>query len=127
MRTMDRTGSAVVSLPNDLEIQVVRRFDAPAALVYEVWTTPEHIRNWWGYPPQRLVSTEIYEAFPDVEAVNTLTLAEHGGVTTMTILSRYPSKEVRDSVIESGMEHGLQVSLNRAEAILINLLEPADG
>ena len=54
MRTMDRTGSAVVSLPNDLEIQVVRRFDAPAALVYEVWTTPEHIRNWWGYPEHEM-------------------------------------------------------------------------
>ena len=161
MKTIDRTGSAVVSLPSDMEIEVVRQFDAPAALVFEVWTTPEHIRNWWGYPehemtvcemdlrvggtyrfaaqipdfgeiafhgvnlemdpPHRLVSTEIYEAYPEIEAVNTLTLDERDGVTTMTILSRYPTKEARDGVIESGMEHGLQVSLNRADAILSNL------
>ena len=161
MKTIDRTGSAVVSLPSDLEIRIVRQFDAPADLVFEVWTTPEHIRNWWGYPehpmtlcemdlrvggtyrfvaeipdfgeiafhganreidrPHRLVSTEVYEAVPDVEAVNTLTLEEDNGVTTMTIVTSYPSKEARDAVIGSGMEDGLQVSLNRADAILSGL------
>jgi uncharacterized protein YndB with AHSA1/START domain len=161
MKTIDRTGSAVVTLPSDREIEIVRQFDAPAALVFEVWTTPEHIRNWWGYPehpmtvcemdlrvggtyrfaalvpdfgevafrgvnkeidrPHRLVSTEIYEAVPDVEALNTLTLDEREGVTTMRIITSYPTKEARDAVIESGMEDGLQVSLNRADAILAAL------
>jgi PhnB protein len=32
----------------DREISVSRLFDAPIELVWEVWTNPEHIKNWWG-------------------------------------------------------------------------------
>lgn len=165
--SIDRTGSAVITLPSDNEIRIERNFDAPAELVFDVWTTAEHVRNWWGYPehemtdcsidlrvggayrfaalapefgevafhgiykeidrPRRLVSTEIYEGGdPDVEGLNTLTLSENDGVTTMTIVAAYPSKEVRDAVIESGMEHGLQVSLDRADAILAALQDDED-
>lgn len=159
MRTrIDRTGSAELSLPSDTEIKMVRKFDAPAELVFDVWTTPQHVRNWWGYPehpmtectidltvggeyryaadipdfgemafrgvfkeidrPHFLVSTEVYEAYPDHEGVNTMTLTEEDGVTTMVVVMAYDSQETRDAVIESGMEHGLQVSLNRIDAIL---------
>ncbi|HZE05133.1 MAG TPA: SRPBCC domain-containing protein, partial [Solirubrobacteraceae bacterium] len=38
---------AVVTLPSDTQIAITRRFDAPAALVYRVWTTPELVRRWW--------------------------------------------------------------------------------
>lgn len=164
MRTrIDRTGSAELSLPSDTEIKIVRKFDAPAELVFDVWTTPEHVRNWWGYPehkmtectidltvgggyryaadipdfgemaftgvfkeidrPSRLVATEVYEAYPDHEGVNTMTLTEEDGVTTMVIISSYDSQQTRDAVIESGMEHGLQVSLNRIDAVLLGLSE----
>ena len=71
--------------------------------------------------PHLLVSTEVYEGAPDPEgavAVNTLTLEEVDGVTTLTVLGRYPSKEIRDMVIESGMEHGMQISYNRLEDIV---------
>lgn len=161
MKTMDRTGSAVVTLPSDLEIEIVRKFDAPAELVFDVWTKPEHVRNWWGYPehpmtvceidlrvggayryaaevpdfgeiafhgvfteidrPHRLVGTEVYEAFPDSEAVNTLVLEEEDGVTTATMLVLHPTKEARDGHVQSGMEGGLQVSLNRIDAILVEM------
>lgn len=30
------------------EISVSRLFNAPVDLVWEVWTNPEHIKNWWG-------------------------------------------------------------------------------
>lgn len=30
------------------EIRMSRILDAPVELVWEVWTDPEHIRNWWG-------------------------------------------------------------------------------
>ncbi|MEX1908385.1 SRPBCC family protein [Janibacter sp. Y6] len=30
------------------ELVVTRTFDAPADLVFEVMTTPEHVRRWWG-------------------------------------------------------------------------------
>jgi uncharacterized protein YndB with AHSA1/START domain len=161
--TIDRTGSAVITTPSDTEIRMVRKFDAPADLVFDVWTQAEHVRNWWGFPehemtvcevdlrvggeyryvslvpdfgevafrgvftlierPGRLESTEIYEAYPDTEARNVLTLEESGGVTTMTVTATYPSKETRDAVIASGMETGFQVSLDRADAILTRLTE----
>jgi len=33
---------------SDREIVVTRVFDAPRALVFEVWTDPKHLANWWG-------------------------------------------------------------------------------
>jgi len=35
----------------DRELVITRVFDAPPALVYKVWTEPEHIKNWWGPGP----------------------------------------------------------------------------
>ncbi len=32
----------------DRELHLKRVFNAPIALVWEVWTNPDHIRNWWG-------------------------------------------------------------------------------
>jgi uncharacterized protein YndB with AHSA1/START domain len=43
--TRARHGAAVVDLPNDLEIVVIREFDAPMDLVFEVMTKPEHVRR----------------------------------------------------------------------------------
>ena len=71
--------------------------------------------------PGRLVSTEAYEGIPDPDdnaAVNTVTLDEVDGVTTLTVLCHYPSQEIRDAVIESGMEGGMQVSYDRMEDLV---------
>ena len=32
----------------DRELLITRELNAPIALVWEAWTTPEHIANWWG-------------------------------------------------------------------------------
>src|SRR3954469_5941108 len=32
----------------DRGIQISRMFNAPIELVWEVWTNPDHIKNWWG-------------------------------------------------------------------------------
>jgi uncharacterized protein YndB with AHSA1/START domain len=45
----NRYGSAVVTLPSDTEILITRQFDAPAALVFKAWTTPELVKRWWGF------------------------------------------------------------------------------
>lgn len=162
--TIDRTGSAEVTLPSDTEIKIVREFDAPAGLVFDVWTTPDHVRNWWGWEtdqmrvceidlrvgggyrfvagdderevafrgvyqqierPRRLVATEVYEPYPESESLNTLTLEETDGVTTMTILVAHRSKEARDATVASGMESGLQHSLDRVDRLLEDALENA--
>jgi uncharacterized protein YndB with AHSA1/START domain len=69
------------------------------------------------------VSTEVYEGapVPDPDAagtLNTVTLDEVDGVTTMTVLVQAPSQEVRDAIIESGMEGGMQVSFDRLEDLV---------
>jgi len=38
----------VKSKTSDREILMSRTFNAPVALIWEVWTKPEHIANWWG-------------------------------------------------------------------------------
>jgi len=47
--TKNRHGSATVTLPSDTEILITRKFDAPAALVFKAYTTPELVRRWWGF------------------------------------------------------------------------------
>ncbi|PCC72956.1 Uncharacterized conserved protein YndB, AHSA1/START domain [Nannocystis exedens] len=71
--------------------------------------------------PRRVVSTEVYEGFPDGEALNTVTLEEVGGVTTMRTLVQHSCKEHRDAHINSGMESGMQVSYNRLEDVVAGL------
>ncbi|MDP9118372.1 MAG: SRPBCC family protein [Actinomycetota bacterium] len=45
--TMTTSGTAVVTLPTDTQILIVREFNAPKRLVYKAWTTPELIKRWW--------------------------------------------------------------------------------
>jgi uncharacterized protein YndB with AHSA1/START domain len=72
-------------------------------------------------PNERIVSTEVYEGMPDAEAVDTMTLAEADGRTTLTILVQHSSKEHRDAHIESGMEDGLQDALDLLEQVAVSL------
>ena len=39
---------ATLDFPADTDILITRTFEAPAAMVYEAMTTPEHVRRWWG-------------------------------------------------------------------------------
>lgn len=43
-----RHGSATVEFPSEREVLVTRRFDAPAELVFDALTKPEHVRAWFG-------------------------------------------------------------------------------
>jgi uncharacterized protein YndB with AHSA1/START domain len=75
-------------------------------------------------PNERIVSTEVYEGAPgDGEgSLNTVTLTEADGRTTMTVLVEYPNKEIRDMVIESGMEAGMQDAYDLLEEIAVSLI-----
>jgi uncharacterized protein YndB with AHSA1/START domain len=55
------------------EIAVNRLLDAPQTLVFDVWTRPEHVINWWG--PQGFTNT-IQEM--DVRAGGTWRFIMHG-------------------------------------------------
>ena len=145
-----------VSTPSDREIAMTRAFDAPRNLVFEAWTKPEHVRQWWGLrsstmlvcegdvrpggswryvtreengaevpftgvyqeitPPERLVYTEVYDVEPfnsGDPAVNTVTFTEEEGRTLVTITTVYPTREVRDFVLGTGMERGAAESYDQ--------------
>ena len=72
-------------------------------------------------PPQRMVFTEIYEPFPDAVSVVTSMLTEESGKTRLTATVRYPSKEVRDIVMGTGMAKGAGVSYDRLEDLVQEL------
>ena len=76
-------------------------------------------------PDERLVHTEVYEAMPDAEAVNTLTFAETDGRTTVAVLVDCGSRQVRDGMMASGMEVGMQEAYDLIEQIAIELAEEA--
>ena len=68
-------------------------------------------------PPERDVHTESFDDFPG-ESLVTGVLAEHNGKTTMTATILYPSREVRDEVIKSGIEHGAAETYDKLAEML---------
>ena len=77
-------------------------------------------------PNERVVSTEVYEGVPQSEGpeegtLNTATFAEADGRTILTILIQAPSNDVRDAIIDSGMEAGLQDALALLEQVAASL------
>ena len=74
-------------------------------------------------PNERIVSTEVFEGYPeaDAESLNTVTFAEKDGRTTLTMLVQHKNREHRDAHINSGMEAGLQDALDLLEQVAIAL------
>jgi uncharacterized protein YndB with AHSA1/START domain len=72
-------------------------------------------------PNERIITTEVYEGMPDGEAVDTLTLTEHDGRTTFTMLVQHENQEHRDAHINSGMEGGMQEAMDHLEKVAISL------
>ncbi|GAB3372298.1 SRPBCC family protein [Amycolatopsis echigonensis] len=75
-------------------------------------------------PNERLVHTEVYETpgASDVGApVVTVTFAESGDRTRVTMLTETHSKELRDAILESGMEGGMQESMDALEEVAVSL------
>lgn len=68
-------------------------------------------------PPYGSVHTESFDDYPG-ESLVTMALTEENGKTTMNATVRYPSKEVRDIVINSGMEHGAAESYDKLAEVL---------
>jgi uncharacterized protein YndB with AHSA1/START domain len=145
---------ASVTLPNEREILIVRRFAAPRHLVYRAWTTPELVARWWcgmrgtmtqieidlrvggqwryvmqaseGFEVafhgeykelvanERIVTTEVFEMPGSEEPaegeapLNVVSFSEAGGHTTLELRVVCPTRELRDQILSSGMETGMQ-------------------
>jgi uncharacterized protein YndB with AHSA1/START domain len=78
-------------------------------------------------PDERLVTTEVYEMpdapplAPEDEPLNIVTFTEVDGRTTLDILVQTTSKELRDLIIDSGMEGGMQEAMDRLEHVAVSL------
>jgi uncharacterized protein YndB with AHSA1/START domain len=76
-------------------------------------------------PDERLVNTEVYEGAPDATdddgVLSTTTFEETGGRTTLTQLTECFTQEVRDLIVESGMEDGMQEGMDLLEQVAISL------
>jgi len=71
-------------------------------------------------PPERSVHMESFDDYPGESQV-TAVFVEENGKTTLTATVLYPSKEVRDIVIKSGMEHGAAESYDKLAELLASM------
>ena len=74
--------------------------------------------------PDRLVNTEAYEGIPEPDehaGLVTVTLTEKDGRTLMEMLCDYRDQTDRDAVIASGMEGGMQQSMDALEKVAVSL------
>ena len=72
-------------------------------------------------PTGRLVNTEVYEGAPEGEGLITTTLTEVDGRTLLSQHCDYGTKKVRDAVIDSGMETGMQSSFDELDKVAVSL------
>jgi uncharacterized protein YndB with AHSA1/START domain len=75
-------------------------------------------------PNERLVNTEVFEGAPLDEAdapVVTTTFDEVDGRTILTQLTECGSQQVRDAIIDSGMEGGMQEAMDELEQVAASL------
>ena len=154
---MKNTGTLQVTTRGDHEILMTRVFQAPRHLVYEAFTKPELLKQWFGphgwslvvcevdlrvggsyrfvlegpdgrrmgmsgeyrelAPPDHSVHTERFDEYPG-EAIVTTKLTEQDGKTTLSVTVYHQSKEIRDAVVQSGMEHGAAETYDRLADLL---------
>lgn len=72
-------------------------------------------------PAERLVFTEIFEDYPDVVSTVNTELIDENGRTRMVVTVEYPSREVRDAVMATGMARGAGISYDRLEDLVAEL------
>ena len=72
-------------------------------------------------PPERLVVTESWEDWDAGETMSTTVLVERAGKTILTNTAHFPSRDVRDTVLKSGLESGAAENYNLLAAALRDL------
>lgn len=140
------------------ELAISRVFNAPRELVWKVWTSPEHIKNWWG--PNGFTNTifkmdvvpggewdfimhgpdgkdyknrSIYKEVVKYEKLVydhvsgpkfqfTVTFAEQGKKTLLTIQMLFETQEFRDQVIKQyGAAEGLKQNMYKLDAYILKI------
>lgn len=68
--------------------------------------------------PERIVNTESWEDWDPGETLVTTTLVEINRKTMLTSISLFPSQEVRDIILKSGLDDGAKQSYQRLADLL---------
>jgi len=68
--------------------------------------------------PIHIVNTESWEDWDAGETLVTTVLSEHDRRTTFQCTILFPSKEVRDTVVKAGLEHGASESYDKLAQVL---------
>ena len=56
---MTPTKEATVTTPSDRQVVITRTFNAPRSVVFDAWTKPEHVTQWWDPSGKPLERCEI--------------------------------------------------------------------
>jgi len=154
---MNTPSDIVITTPSDREVVMTRAFDAPRALVFEAFTSPELLPQWleapdrsmtvcevdlrvggayrfvWTGPgrkdvgsygvyrditPERIVRTEAWVDWDAGEVLVTTEFAEEHQQTVVTVRALFPSREIRDAVLEAGMKSGAAANYDRLTLFL---------
>lgn len=75
--------------------------------------------------PERVVQTTEFEPVPGSVGLETATLEEVDGKTTMVAVALFPSVEARDMTVASGMEGGARETYDRLAEVIEGLLAKA--
>ncbi|OLE21532.1 MAG: hypothetical protein AUG44_27370 [Actinobacteria bacterium 13_1_20CM_3_71_11] len=134
-------GDATTTIATEgAELLVERVFDAPRELVWTAMTEAEHIPQWWGPHGSsttvaqmdvrpggrwRFVRTVVFDVEPYNQApgvVETTTFEElDGGRTKVSARSVFPSVEILQYVVSTGMSTGAIQSYDRLADLLTRL------
>jgi uncharacterized protein YndB with AHSA1/START domain len=72
--------------------------------------------------PDGIVQTFEYEGMPGHVALQTITFEEHDGRTRLRQQMVFQSVAARDSLLQSGLEEGVNVGMERLEELLARLV-----
>jgi uncharacterized protein YndB with AHSA1/START domain len=106
----------------DLRVGGTWRYVMTAEGGFEVAFHGEYIEI---VPDERIVTTEVFESVPGDGVVDVVTFREREGRTTIELLVECGSREVRDMILASGMETGMQEQMDRLEELVTGPLGDA--
>ena len=72
-------------------------------------------------PNERIVTTEVFEGMPptgEPDVFNVVTFTEADGRTTLELLAVAPNQAIRDAIVDSGMEVGMQEQMDLLDELL---------
>ena len=115
MQWLDAPGRSMVTCEVDLRVGGAYRF---------VWSGPgkKDVGSYGEYreviAPERFVRTEAWIDWDAGEVLVTTEFREHGQQTTVTIKALFPSRQVRDTVVEAGMKGSAARNYDRLAVLL---------